>query len=90
MDGVLFEPVDYRGRVYDRFYAARDSHHGPGWFVWGRNPEYGDRLCKVVARPNVAPRRYKHWNGRVRRGWATKAEAYSVAARLNAGARPAA
>jgi hypothetical protein len=41
------------------------------------------RLVKMVARPDVPPRKYKHWNGQLSRGWWKKYEAQAVADRLN-------
>jgi len=79
----VFDPgPDYKGRTYTDFYPA-EATTGPGWFVIGKNPEYGGRLRKVCAWPDVKPRRYKMWNGPVRRGWWTKKEAQAVADKLN-------
>lgn len=77
----LNEP-DYAGRHYDRFFVSRD-HVGPGWYIFGRNPEYGNHLICLVARPNVPPRKHSHYNVRVRRGFRLKRDAESVAAYLN-------
>lgn len=74
---------DYRGRFFDRFHAHTDPAGGPGWYVFGRNPEYGDRMVKLVARPNVKPRKHPHYNGPVRRGWHLKRDAVAVAKYLN-------
>lgn len=53
----VFDPgPDYKGRTYTDFYPAEDTT-GPGWFVLGKNPEYGGRLRKVCAWPDVKPRR---------------------------------
>ena len=82
---TIFETTDYKGRVFDRFEARQAVGYAPGWLVYGRNPEYGDRLIKVCARPNVKPRKFKLWNGLVRRGWKTKREAQAVAEAMNAG-----
>jgi len=82
--GVLFNPTDSYGRVYNRFYARQDSTTGPGWYVFGRNPEYGDSLIRLCARPDVKARRYRYHNGPARRGWATKRQAKAVADSLNA------
>ena len=79
-----FDPgPDYRGRMYAEFYVCRDATAGPGWYVLGRNPEYGGRLVKICARPNVSPRKHPHYSHRVRRGWHTMREAAAVAAWLN-------
>jgi len=45
--------------------------------------EYGSRLVKMVARPDVPPRKYKRWNGQLSRGWWKKCDAQEIADRLN-------
>jgi hypothetical protein len=75
--------VDYRGRVFDRFYPARSPSDGPGWYVYGRNPEYGDNLVMLCARPDVKHRRHPHYNVQIRRGFHTRREAQQVADQLN-------
>lgn len=75
---------DYMGRMYTGpFYVSRQDGYAPGWFVLGRNDEYGGRLRKVVARPNVPYRSYKYWSGHRKRGWWLKREAQAVADMLN-------
>lgn len=76
--------IDYRGRVYDRFHARRSPDTGPGWYVYGRNVDYGDTLVMLCAWPDVPERKHKHYNGKVLRGWNTKREAEAVASRMNA------
>ncbi len=76
--------LDLRGRHYDRFFARRDSV-APGWFVFGRNPEYGDALVMPCAWPDAPPVTYKKRNGKVRLGWRTKGEAQFWADHMNAG-----
>lgn len=77
---------DYKGRMFGPpFYVSRQDGYAPGWFVLGSNEEYGGRLRKIVARPNVPARNYKYWNGQVRRGWWLKREAQVVADMLNKG-----
>ncbi len=88
MNNVEFNDVDYKGRKFDRFYAVKSAHNGPGWYVYGRNSEYGDSLIHLCARPDVKPRVQKHYNVRVRRGWHTKHEAATIAHHLNQGVRP--
>jgi len=85
MSGANFEfsNVDCRGRVFSNFYARKDHHTGPGWYIFGRNPEYGGRLIALCARPRVKARRYPYYNCAVRRGWHTKREAQSIADQLN-------
>lgn len=73
---------DYAGRYYDRFYAERD-HSGPGWYIFGRNPQYGGRLIRLIARPNVKPRVHPHYNIKIRRGFRTRREAEMVVEFLN-------
>jgi hypothetical protein len=81
---ITTETVDYKGRVYSEFYAAKDSII-PGYVVMGKNEDYGGRMRMVCARPDVKPRRYKYLNGKFSRGWYTKREAQMVADRMNAG-----
>lgn len=83
IQNVEIEVVDYKGRVYDRFYVDKDPARGPGWFVFGMNPEYGDRLRMNCARPVGPRRKYKYYNGRVHRGWRLKREAQEIADRMN-------
>ena len=88
-DGVEYATgPDYRGREYDRFHARPDYGLAPGWFVFGRNPEYGDNLVMLRARPDVKARQHPHFNGKVRRGWHTKREAQAIADAMNAGVQP--
>ena len=74
---------DSRGRIFANFYPRRDPASGPGWYVFGRNPEYAGALIMLCARPDVKPRKHPHYNCLVRRGYHTKAEAAHVAAQLN-------
>lgn len=85
MEKVLIDKgPDYCGRMYGPpFFVARDPGVNLGWFVFGRSPDYGWRTVKVVARPDVKPRVYKHWNGHRARGWWLKREAQAVADQLN-------
>jgi hypothetical protein len=76
--GVIVLTVDYKGRKYSDFFAARELAFGPGWYVFGRADAYGGIVCRC-ARPRVKP----HYNGRVTRGWITKREAARVASILN-------
>ena len=80
---VEINTVNYRGDMFDRFYARKDPHSAPGWFVFGRNPGYGDHYIMLCARPAVKARKHPHYNVAVRRGWSTKREAESIAAELN-------
>jgi hypothetical protein len=82
--GVVIKTVDYKDRKYDRFYVARDPGFGPGWYVFGRNPEYGDHLVMNCARPDVKPRSHPHYNQRVQRGWLYKRDAQAIADQMNA------
>ncbi len=75
---------DYGGRMFSGpFYVSEDYGVNPGWFVFGRNPEYNGRLRKVVAYLDVPLRTYKHWNGPRQHGWRLKREAQVVADMLN-------
>jgi hypothetical protein len=75
---------DYKGRIFGPpFFVAQWPGIAPGWFVFGRNEEYGCRLIKMVARPDVPPRQYKKWNGKLSRGWWKKCDAQEIADRLN-------
>jgi hypothetical protein len=71
--------VDYKGRSYEGEYFIRESHFtdGPGYFIWQYSG--GDKwLYRMAARPDVAPRKYKCWNVRTRRGWKTVKEAQEI------------
>ena len=74
---------DYRGRLYSDFYPRRAPSSGPGWFVFGRSPEYGNTLIRLCARPAVEPRAHPHYNVMVRRGWRTRRAAQAAADLLN-------
>lgn len=87
MEGVIFNATDHCGRTFKDFFPTRAEPHGPGWFVYGRNPDYYGGLVYLCGRPDVKPRQCAHYNGKVRRGWRTKREAAAVAARLNSGER---
>lgn len=80
---ALFRNVDYKGRIFDRFYVCKNACHGPGWYVFGRNPEYNDCLVTLVAQPVTKLRRHPHYNIRVQRGWHTRREALAYAHWLN-------
>lgn len=80
---VEFSTVDYRDRHYANYYIERSPATGPGWYIFGRNPEwYGGRLVRLCGRPAVKARRHPHYNCRVRRGWLRKKDALSVLAQL--------
>ena len=86
----LLETVNYSGHAFAGFYVGTSHSAGPGWFIYGRNSEkYGTlpdgrgAYTMLCARPDVAPRRFKYWNGTCRRGWHTKREAMAIAAALN-------
>lgn len=83
MRGVDIKLTGFRGGHFSRFYAARSKHNGPGWYVYGRNPAYGDRYVMLCARPDIAPQRHRGYNVKVRAGWRTKAEAQAIADRMN-------
>jgi hypothetical protein len=85
---ALFRSVDYKGRVFDRFYVSKDPLHGPGWYVFGRNPDYNDRLVALVAQPAIKPRGHPNYNIRVQRGWSTRREALAYANWFNANTSP--
>ena len=84
LNGVEVKTTDHLGRVFSDFFVAKASDKGPGWYVYGRNAGYGGKLITLVARPDVAARKHPHYNGPVRRGWRTKAEAQAIANKLNA------
>lgn len=81
--GFEYSLVDYKGRSYADFYVRRAPASGPGWYVFGRNPEYGNTLIRLCARPAVKPRAHRHYNVSVRRGWRTRREAQAAADLLN-------
>lgn len=74
---------DYKGRMFAEFYVSRSAQDGPGWYVFGRNPEYGGHLVMLCGRPAVAPRKHPKYNGPVRRGWSTRAKAQYWADQMN-------
>lgn len=84
MNIIVDKGPDYRGRLFEGPYYV-DKWHGvaPGYFVFGRHPDYGGQLRKVVAYPDLKPRKYKYWTIPVSRGWLTKKEAQQVADRMN-------
>lgn len=87
---VCFDPgPDYRGRLYDRFYVRRDVSIYPGWFIFGRNPEYGDRLIKLCGRPHEPKRRYRKRTCLVYVGWRYKREAAAALQLIREGKVPA-
>lgn len=79
---VHVSPIDYAGRMFNRFWAQRDQM-GPGWFIMGRNAEYGDKLIKTCAHPAKPRRKNPLYNVSVYSGWTTKREAQAVADYLN-------
>ena len=88
---VEFENINYSGHKFDRFEARKGSgSDGPGWFIYGFNDEkYGPKqYVKLVARPDVPPRKHPHYNIRVRAGWKTKAAAQQIADALNVQKNP--
>ena len=85
---VVVTTVDYAGRSYDRFCVRRSPQDGPGWYVFGRNPEYNDSLVHLCARPNLPIRRHPHYSCKVARGWHLRSEAQAVADLMNKGRDP--
>ena len=85
LEGASIEvtTTNFRGGHHTRFYAAMDHSHGPGWFIYGRNPAYDGKYSMVVARPDVKARKRPNWNVLTRAGWRTLREARAVAALLN-------
>jgi hypothetical protein len=81
LEGIIFEPVDYAGRVYSHFYVEKDASFSSSscWFIWGCNPAYGGRLRTIVAKP----RRRRNWTRR-RGGWRTMREALAELPRVQA------
>ena len=78
--------TDGKGREYRHgLFVAKAPAYGPGWYIYGRclTDYLPDGIVTMVARPDVAPRKYPLWNGRVRRGWHTKREALAALATLN-------
>lgn len=64
----------------EEFFVDRSPAEGPGWYVFGREP---NRVIKIVARPDVPRRHHPHYNVAVRRGWHRKYEALEIVAILN-------
>lgn len=81
--GCMTETTDYKGREFTKFYVSKDSSRAPGWFVFGRNPEYAHSLIKLCARPIVKARSHPHYNGLIESGWKTKREAQTIADAMN-------
>jgi len=75
--------VGFRGGWFNRFYPRTDPGTGPGWYVFGRNPAYGDSYVMLCGRPPVKARRHPHYNCQVRRGWKTRREAQLAADIMN-------
>ena len=71
--------TDYAGREFCGEYYVTPAYSAPGWVInqYAYAPG-GFPLVRIAARPNVAPRKYKHFNGQRRRGWHTKREAEAV------------
>jgi hypothetical protein len=89
-EDIEVQTLNYHGFTFADFYASRDDHMAPGWFVFGRDstkygkmPDGRGAYIMLCARPAVKPRHSRNYNGQVRRGWATKREADAVAAELN-------
>ena len=79
--------TDGKGREYrNNLFVDRSPAHGPGWYIFGRclTDYLPAGITMLVARPDVAPRKYSLWNGRVRRGWRTKREAAAALAYVEA------
>lgn len=79
---IVLDDTDYKGRVFDQFHARQDSGTGPGWFIFGRNPEYGGKLVRLCGKPNRPRRRHVHYNGAVWHGWKTKRAALEALATI--------
>ena len=80
---AIFINIDHKGRVYHDFFPERKPEKGPGWYVYGRNPDYYNGIIKVCCWPLVKPRAHPHYNGRIERGWHRKRDAKAIAAFLN-------
>lgn len=77
---MLWEPVDYKGRAFGDFHVRQSSSDGPGWFIFGRNDQYGGQLVKLVGRPDVPLRKHRSYNVKTRAGWRTKRDAEAALA----------
>lgn len=88
--GVHLEPLTcYRGLRWDAgHHVRRDPVTGPGWYIFARRPEYGGRYVRLVARPDLPPRRHPHYSGKVHRGWRTRREAARICDALTAALLP--
>jgi len=80
--GVIVMTRDYRGRTFSDFYVGRETI-GKGWYVYGRNSEYGGTLVALVAYPDAPPRKLPKISRLVHVGFSSKAEAQAVADTLN-------
>lgn len=84
---MTFDTIGYDGTVFRDFYVRRDPSSGPGWFIFGRDPnKYGvdeqgrGRYIKLCGWRTV--RRHPHYNVPVRHGWRRKADAAVALANL--------
>lgn len=75
---ISFSDVDGLGRRFSNFFVSKDPVKGPGWFILGRNEEYGGRLVRNCGFPHRKPRKHVHYNGKVQMGWRTKKEALAA------------
>ena len=88
-ESIAINFTDSRGREYRHgLFVDHAPAYGPGWYIYGRClTDYRPvGIITVVARPDVAPRKYSLWNGRVRRGWRTKREALAALATVQVSA----
>jgi hypothetical protein len=80
--GVKVELTDYAKRAFTKeFFVSRSQTDGPGWYVFGRCVT---GVIKLVAQPDVSPRRHRWYNVKVRPGWRLKRAAQAVADMLSA------
>lgn len=59
---IIFEPVDSRGRKFHNFHVRKDAAR-KGWFIFGRNEQYGGTLVKMVAWPQRKLKQYQFPKG---------------------------
>lgn len=74
-----FSSVGYDGSIFSDFYVTKCPNL-PGWFIYGRNSQkYGVSAdgtgAYVMLCGYRVEKRHRHYNGKVRHGWRTKAEA---------------
>lgn len=77
---LLFEPCDTSGLRFDNF-MVKESVTNPGWFIYGRHPEYGLSYIMICGRPNL-PRSSVRSARSIFVGWESEQEAREALAKV--------